>query len=153
MRLELTRRASYAIRAAVVLARNEGVRELTSSTRIAIAMGIPPRFLPQVMGDLVRAGLVEGRVGRAGGYRLVRDPATVSLLGIIEAAEGDTRRRFCVLRGMACDALGTTCDVHEVFAKAEGSLLEQLERTTLADVVASDGHGRTGPSSDGASAR
>ena len=73
MKLELTRRGSYAIRAAVSLARiDDGT--LTSSARIAAAMGIPPRFLPQVMGDLVRAGIVEGVVGRSGGYRLGPSP-------------------------------------------------------------------------------
>ena len=79
MKLELTRRGSYAIRAAVSLARiDDGT--LTSSARIAAAMGIPPRFLPQVMGDLVRAGIVEGVVGRSGGYRLGRPPEAISLL-------------------------------------------------------------------------
>ena len=66
MKLELTRRGSYAIRAAVALARI-GDGQLTTASTIAAAMGIPPRFLPQVMGDLVRAGLVEGIVGRGGG--------------------------------------------------------------------------------------
>jgi Rrf2 family protein len=134
MKLELTRRGSYAIRAAVSLARiDDG--GLTSSARIAAAMGIPPRFLPQVMGDLVRAGLVEGVVGRNGGYRLARDPASITLLEVIEAAEGDARRRTCVLKGIECDSSSTGCDVHGVFAAAQGALLQELGGTTLARVL------------------
>jgi Rrf2 family protein len=134
MRLELTRRGSYAIRAAVSLARIDG-DALTSASRIAAAMGIPPRFLPQVMGDLVRAGLVEGVVGRAGGYRLARDAASITLLEVIEAVEGDARRRTCVLRGVSCSTQPDGCDVHAVFAAAQEALLRELGGTSLTTVV------------------
>jgi Rrf2 family transcriptional regulator, iron-sulfur cluster assembly transcription factor len=134
MKLELTRRGSYAIRAAIALARIDG-DSVTSAARIAAAMGIPPRFLPQVMGDLVRAGIVEGVVGRGGGYRLARDPHRISLLEVIKAAEGDTRRRTCVLRGVECGQ-STTCDVHGVFAAAQSALLAELDGTSIADVLA-----------------
>ncbi len=50
-------------------------------------MDIPGRFLPQVMADLVAAGLVEGRTGRTGGYRLARPAAAISLLDVIAAVE------------------------------------------------------------------
>lgn len=135
MKLELTRRGSYAIRAAIALARIDN-GNLTSASRIAGTMGIPPRFLPQVMGDLVRAGIVEGVVGRAGGYRLVRDAADISLLEVITAAEGDNRRRTCVLRGVECGTMTAACDVHEVFAAAQAALLLELGGATLAQVVA-----------------
>ena len=134
MKLELTRRGSYAIRAAISLARIEG-DGLIASHRIAADMGIPPRFLPQVMGDLVRAGIVEGVVGRAGGYRLVRDPGRVTLLEVIEAAEGDARRRTCVLKGVECGTQRTGCDVHGVFAAAPAARLLELGGTTLAQVL------------------
>lgn len=134
VKLELTRRGSYAIRAAVSLARvDDGT--LTSSARIAAAMGIPPRFLPQVMGDLVRAGIAEGVVGRAGGYRLARPPERIDLLEVIEAAEGDARRRYCVLRGVECGAQRTGCEVHGVFAAAQAAILSHLAGTTLRDVL------------------
>lgn len=134
MKLELTRRGSYAIRAAVSLARiDDGT--LTSSARIAAAMGIPPRFLPQVMGDLVRAGIVEGVVGRAGGYRLARPPEQIDLLDVIEAAEGDARRRYCVLKGVECGSQRTGCEVHGVFAAAQAALLSHLAGTTLREVL------------------
>lgn len=134
MKLELTRRGSYAIRAVIALARIED-DELIASARIAAAMGIPPRFLPQVMGDLVRAGLVEGVVGRGGGYRLARDPGRITLLEVIEASEGDARRRTCVLKGVECGSQQEGCDVHGVFAAAQAALLVELAGTTLAGVI------------------
>jgi Rrf2 family iron-sulfur cluster assembly transcriptional regulator len=133
MRLELTKRGDYAVRAMLALARGDGGR-LLSVRRIAADMSIPPRFLPQVMGDLVRARLVEGMPGRTGGYRLSRPAAEISLLTIVEAIEGDTRRQTCVLRGGPC-RLDGTCDVHDAFAGAQQAIIDSLEAVTLAEIT------------------
>ena len=62
MRLELTKRGDYAVRAMLALARGSG-NGLLSARRISDAMGIPVRFLPQVLADLQRGGLVEAGPG------------------------------------------------------------------------------------------
>ena len=136
VKLELTRRGAYAIRAALTLARTRQGAVVPAS-RIAREMDIPARFLPQVLGDLTRAGIVEARLGRSGGYRLARSPAEVSLLDIIQATEGDARRRTCVLSGRSCGDVEPACDVHEVFFAAQGALLGRLARATLDDILAS----------------
>jgi Rrf2 family transcriptional regulator, iron-sulfur cluster assembly transcription factor len=134
MRLELTKKGDYAVRAMLALARDPGDRPV-SARRIADAMDIPVRFLPQVLGDLQRAGLVEATAGRSGGYRLAADPGAISLLAVIEAVEGGSRRRTCVLRGGPCGADGY-CDVHAAFFAAQEALLGELARASLADLVA-----------------
>lgn len=135
MRLDLTRRADYAVRAVLALGRTTDDGRL-SVRRVATEQRIPTQFLPLIMRDLVRAGLVEGTTGRAGGYRLARAPAEVSLLDIVEAVEGDSRRRTCVLRGGPC-ANSAVCDVHAAFADAQQALLERLARVSVADLVRS----------------
>ena len=132
MRLELTRRADYAVRAMLALARHQD--GLLSGGRIAASMDIPPRFVAQVMGDLVQAGLVEARTGRRGGYRLARPTAQISILQVVEAVEGDARRRTCVLRGGPCSRDGF-CDVHQIFSSAQDALLERLGAARLSDAV------------------
>lgn len=134
MRLDLTKRSDYAIRAMLALTRGDG--NLLSSRRIAEQMRIPPRFLPQIMGDLTHAGLVEATAGRSGGYRLSHSPDEVTLLRVIEAVEGDSHRQTCVLRGGQCGADGY-CDVHDVFFAAEGALLDRLGSATLGSVIRS----------------
>jgi len=132
MRLELTRRGDYAIRAMLALAR-PGVDQLTAAA-LSDATGIPSSFVPQVMGDLVRAELVANRRGRSGGYRLARPTDRVSLLDIVEAVEGDGRRRTCVLRGGPCRRDGP-CDVHEAFFQAQEAVFGSLDGVSLADVT------------------
>jgi len=129
MRLELTRRGDYAMRAMLHLARTD--EDAVSATAIARSTQIPARFVGQVMGDLVRAGLVDARIGRRGGYWLARPAVDINLLEIVEAVEGDTRRKTCVLRDAACSREGA-CDVHEVFAAAQDALISRLSGSTLA---------------------
>jgi Rrf2 family protein len=132
MRLDLTKRSDYAIRAMLALAMVRG--KLISSRRIAEQMKIPPRFLPQIMGDLTRAGLVIAHPGRAGGYQLADDAHATTLLRVIEAVEGDPHRRICVMRGTPCGADGE-CGVHTIFFSAEEALLETLASATLGSVI------------------
>lgn len=134
MRLELTHRGSYAIRAVLALARAED-GDVLPARRVAKEMNIPVRFLPQVLGDLSRAGIVEARLGRAGGYRLSKAASDISLLDIIEASEGDARRQTCVLTGQPCGQ-GDPCDVHDMFFEAQEAILARLDDVTVADVIA-----------------
>ncbi len=132
MRLELTKRADYAIRTVVALAAAVPDERL-SVRRIATEHDIPVRFLAQVMADLVSAAIVEGQTGRSGGYRLARASSAVSLLEVIEAVEGDSRRRDCVIRGGPCQVT-STCEAHDVFAAGQEELLDRFRTTSIASL-------------------
>jgi Rrf2 family protein len=132
VRLELSRRGDYAVRAMLALARRDEAQ--TTGAALAAETAIPASYVTQVMGDLVRAGLVANRRGRHGGYRLAHPAADISLLAVVEAVEGDGRRRTCVLRGGPCRREGA-CDVHEAFSGAQEALFGALAAVSLADVT------------------
>ena len=134
MRLELTRRTDYAVRAMIVLARNPN--ETLSSAELSQRTHIPVRFVTQVMSNLVREELVSAVIGRSGGYRLSSDPESVSVLAIVQAVEGDVRRQHCTLRGGPCQRF-EPCEIHHVFSGAQEAFIAQLEASTLASVAAS----------------
>lgn len=133
MRIELTRRGDYAVRAMLSLARPDAGR-LTAAA-LGKVTGIPTNYVPQVMGDLVRAGLVANHRGRHGGYSLALPAREVSLLAVVEAVEGESRRRTCVMRGGPCGRAGSTCDVHDAFFRAQEAATGTLRTVTLADVA------------------
>jgi Rrf2 family protein len=133
MRFELTRRADYAIRAMVALAR-AGEGERLSVREIAAEQAIPVRFLPAIMGDLGRKGLVEARLGRNGGYLPGRPPSEISIRAVIEAIEGDGRRRRCVLHDRPC-ASTVHCAAHDVLVAAQDGMLATLEAASVQDIA------------------
>lgn len=128
MKIELGQTGDYAVRSVLALAAS-GERQ--KAREIAAEMHLPEKFLPQVLGMLIRAGIVRSVAGPGGGYELARDPADISLLEVIEATEGPMRSRKCVLRGGPC-ALDGTCAVHDSWAEAQSALTAKLARTTFA---------------------
>lgn len=132
MRLELSRRGDYAVRAMLALARTDG--DWTSVRRIAAEMSIPAAFLPRVMRDLAEMALVEARTGRTGGYRLARAAERITLLDVIDAVEPADDDRRCVLRGMLCGTDGH-CIVHDAFDQARIAHRQRLAATTLDSLV------------------
>ena len=134
MRLELTRRGDYAVRAMLALS-DPSVEPWLSAVRISGAMSIPERFLPRVLRDLARAGLVEARTGRTGGYRLARPAGTITLFDVIAAVEPEDDARRCILRGIPCSPDGR-CAVHDTFDQARTAMQGRLAATTLADLAA-----------------
>lgn len=133
MKLELTRRGDYAVRAMLALGQHDG-DDWLSVPAVSASMAIPERFLPRVMSDLVAAGLVVGRRGRTGGYRLARSARQITLLDIIAAAEPEPDPRMCILRGGPCGRDGR-CAVHDAFSDAREAMLERLGATSLAEVA------------------
>jgi Rrf2 family protein len=135
MRVTLGMRGDYAVRAMLALATVEGQDRPASVRWIAERMAIPVRFLPHVMTDLSRAGLVVGSPGRRGGYRLGRPATEISVLEVVDAVDtNDGEVPRCVLRGGPCRPDGR-CAVHDVFAGATRALRESLSVQSLAEIA------------------
>jgi Rrf2 family protein len=131
MRLQLTRRADYAVRATLALAE---AGHLLPSGELARRMEIPPGFLPQILPSLVRAGILRRNLGRHGGYVLARDASRLSLLEVIEAADGERPPRTCVLRGGSCRG-EEPCAVHPAVVAAQEATREVLSGATFASML------------------
>jgi len=135
--MTLSRRGDYVVRSAVALARAYDSGEPRKVRQVVAEMGVPQTFAPQILADLVRAGLATSRAGKDGGYRLSRDPGDIALIEVIEAGEGPLRAERCALGEGPCrwDAV---CPLHETWRAATDALREVLGTTTLADVAAQD---------------
>ena len=133
MRLNLGRKGDYSVRAVLDLGRHYG-NGRRKAREIAAAMRIPGRSAPQILGKLVRSGLVTAIAGRHGGYELSRAPSQIRLSDVVEAAEGSVGLRQCILRGTPCHS-GGTCAVHDAWSSAQEALMRQLRRITIAQLV------------------
>ena len=72
----------YAIRMLICLSRASGG---VSSSKLARAIGVSPRYLLQIGARLREAGFVRVGCGPAGGYQLSRPPSKISLMDVIMA--------------------------------------------------------------------
>jgi Rrf2 family protein len=133
--MSLGRRADYAIRATLDLARSPGA--LRKAREIGEAMAVPVSFLPQILAQLVRAGIASSTAGPRGGYGLARDPASLSLLDVVVAVDGEVAENPCVLRGGPCH-WEDRCAVHDPWTRAKQAMMDELAATSFADLVRLD---------------
>lgn len=134
MQIVLGSRGDYTVRAMLYLARNPGRQ---SRHAIAEAMDIPEAYLPQILGPLVRAGMVRSTPGRLGGYALDQAAESISLRNVIEVAEGPIEVHRCILRGGPC-YWEEKCALHDAWSSAQKALIERLARTTFAELAQTD---------------
>ncbi len=132
MRLEITQRADLAVRALVALA---DAPARLKSTELADTLGTTAGFVPQVMGPLVRAGWVRSVPGPTGGYELVGDLDTLSVLEVVELIEGPTETGRCVVAERMCDA-SEPCVLHVAWARARAELRTSLGGLHLSQMKA-----------------
>ena len=138
MDLTLSKRGDYVVRAALALADAwDGRGAFRTIDDVAREMDLPRSFTPQVLADLSHAGVAESKSGRGGGYRLSRAPSKVSMLEVVEAAEGSLVNGRCTMRGGPC-RWEDRCAVHDTWVKAAEALRRSLARTTLAEVARAD---------------
>ena len=136
MDITLSKTADYAVRAALALAEAPD-DDYVTITHVAEQMALPKTFTPQVLRLLARAGIAESKAGRGGGYRLARSPRGISMLEVVEAAEGSLVNGRCTMRGGPC-RWEDRCAVHDTWVKAAEALRRSLARTTLAAVARAD---------------
>lgn len=138
VQLSLGKRADYSVRAVLDLAQHHR-RGRRKAAEISADMAVPITYLPQLLAELVHAGIVTSVAGRRGGYELARRPAEISLLEVIEAADGTMISTECVLRGGPCEG-ESFCAVHPPFARAQEAFRAALGATTFAEVAAIERH-------------
>ena len=146
MDLGLSRRGDYAVRAALCLAKSSPSGRYLKTREVTAAMDLPASYAPQVLKLLARAGLAEARAGPEGGHRLTSPPEGISLLEVVEAAEGAFTLERCILRGGPCH-WEQACAVHVAWSAAVEACRETLARTTLAELVAVDARLMADPAS------
>ena len=137
MDITLSKTADYAVRAALALAESGTGNDYVTIAEVAEQMTLPKTYTPQILGLLARAGIAESKAGRGGGYRLARSPGRISMLEVVEAAEGSLVNGRCTMRGGPC-RWEDRCAVHDTWVQAAESLRRSLARTSLATVARAD---------------
>ncbi|MDE3725207.1 Rrf2 family transcriptional regulator [Nocardiopsis sp. N85] len=110
------------------------------AARLAEVFSLPTAYLSKHLQALARAGILISTTGPRGGFRLGRDPASITLLDVVTAIEGPEDAFRC--RQILKDGPGgrpdvdyrRTCTISQAMRKAELAWRTALAEQTIADV-------------------
>ncbi len=129
-----SKRCEHAIRALTYLRRDNGTKRFKAETLCRRAH-VPEPATRKVFQALASEGFLGAVRGPGGGYELIRDPSEITLLNIIMTVEGESVYADCVLGLRECDAT-MPCPLHNFWLEARTVLMDQLESTTLEELIA-----------------
>lgn len=155
-----TTKAEYGVRLLVELGRQPSDQPV-SLKAISEAEGLPLAYLERIVALLKKAGVVAATRGAHGGYRLARDPSTITMDEVVLGLEGVVAPMACFVddsmreRGVLCshtDDGGEACATKLLWTRVHGGVLRALAGTTLAELIAFADHGPALPSRAAAAA-
>lgn len=128
----LSQTVEYALRAVVHLA--DQAPDARTTEQIADVTKVPQAYLSKVLQALNRAGIVRSQRGVGGGVALVKSPAKLTILEVVNAVDPIERIKTCPL---GLEAHGVRlCPLHRRMDDALAMVETAFRKTTLAEVLA-----------------
>src|SRR5579864_9540782 len=129
--LKLTKKADYALIALKHLAVHGP--ESSSAKEIADTYGIPLPLLSKILQKLAKNGFLQSEHGTNGGYKLARDPHSITALEVIRTIDGPIVLTACFTEHGFCSHTDK-CNVREPLRKVHEGILRLLSGITISDM-------------------
>jgi Rrf2 family protein len=109
------------------------------STEIAKNEKIPQRFLENILIELKKIGILASKLGKSGGYYLLKKPEDIKMADIVRHFEGAIALLYCVSENQykPCEFCKdeATCKIRVVFKEIRDATFGILDKTTLRDLI------------------
>ncbi len=133
----LSKKSQYAFKALTYLADKFDEGPVLIS-EIAKKKRIPLKFLENILLELKKAGILESKKGKGGGYFLKKDPSKINVADVIRLVNGPIAMLPCVSlyfyeRCKNCDE--KSCGLHDMMIEVRDASLQILENRTLKDLL------------------
>lgn len=126
--MRLSRKTLYTLEAVLDVAYNARP-DPVQSRDITARLGIPQRYLEQVLQQLVHAGVLKGVRGPRGGYTLARERRRITVGEIVRLVDGLEREGEPEAEGEG-SLLGAQV-ARPLLAEIEAAMLERLDAITM----------------------
>jgi Rrf2 family protein len=134
----ISKKTRYAILAVTRLAKEFGNGPIQISD-IAKGENIPQRFLENILLELKKQGILGSKLGKSGGYYLLKPPDEVSLLDVVRHFEGTIALMYCVSEKayQPCEfcKIEEKCKIRGVFKEIRDTTYRILENSTLNSLI------------------
>lgn len=129
----ISQTTEYALRAIVVLAES-GDQQMTTE-QLSARTKVPLGYLAKVMQQLARRGLVTSRRGLHGGFRLLNDPESITMLDVVTVVQPMNRHKACPLNMGSGEHGSELCPLHHRLDSIVSLVEKELLKTTIATLL------------------
>ncbi len=133
----ISTKGRYAIRIMVDMAQRDK-QVYTPPKEIAESEDISEKYLESIVGQLSKAGLVEGVRGKGGGYRIKVDPAVCTVREVVQVADGSLAPVACLEETAELCEKAEKCRTLPMWKILYDRILNCLENVTVEDLVRSN---------------
>ncbi|MGC8749489.1 RrF2 family transcriptional regulator [Hydrotalea sp.] len=133
----LSKKTQYAFKALTYLAQHQNNGPVLIA-EIARKKNIPLKFLENILLELRKAGILESKKGKGGGYLFKTPPSTIALAKVMRTVEGPIALLPCVSLNFyeKCkDCQEEVCGLNKVMIEVRDASLKILEGKTVADLA------------------
>lgn len=130
--ITISKRVEYSIVFISYLANNGG--KLVSLSTVARELVLPYRFLGQLTISLKKAGIIESREGKTGGYILTRDWQNKSLYDLLEALGENKHMVKCLADDSKVCIREDKCRIKQVWGRLEKGFKKELKTIKLSEI-------------------
>ena len=102
---------------------------------VAARQGISLKYIEKILPSLKNSGLIESVHGIGGGYRLIKDPADITLWQILTIAEGSLAPVACLQAGSPVCERAADCKTLGVWKEYYELTKNYFESISLADLA------------------
>lgn len=135
--MTLSKAARFALYAVVSMARSPGTR--VSASAVARDFGISENHVAKVLQQLGRGGIIKSVRGVGGGYELAVDARRLTMLAVVECAEGEMLHRACAScpfrNKELCEEDSAACRVHHVLSELASNAYYTMKSVTVATLA------------------
>jgi Rrf2 family protein len=132
----LSMKAKYALRALMVMAKNE--KKMLASKTIAQAADVPQKFLDNILQELRHQGLVDSKRGIFGGYFLAKPSSEIMVGDLIRTIDGPLAPIRCasVTAYQRCDDCPdeNTCAIRKTMVEVRNAIANVLDGKSIRDL-------------------
>lgn len=132
--LTISARVDYGVQLLRQFARKQHTKPVPLQ-KVADELGLPYRYLAQIVRPLCRAGMLESTEGANGGYRLAKKPGAISLRAVIAVLEPERRIIRCLQTDHPTCPYRRRCGAHVWWRALDERITRELDATTLAHLV------------------
>lgn len=133
----LSMKAKYALRALMVMAKNE--KKMLSSKSVAQTAEVPQKFLDNILQELRHHGLVDSKRGIFGGYFLAKPASEIMVGDLIRIMDGHLAPLKCASNTayQKCEDCTNeeTCEIRKTMIEVRNAISDVLDDKSIRELA------------------